>query len=287
MGATIVVGVDGTDPSRAALCWGSRQAAATNSHLRLVNVAVQARQDSRMLKHRLVDARRLSSAKQHTSAPWRPGSWWSTQCLRAILIQSTSSSPHRRTVTSSRSECTQNRLHSRSGVRLTQSAIDCRGALPGGNLPQRARRDGLGVVVGVGESDAAHSAIRFATAEARRRGQPLTLLRACDATDLPEDPGDDQWERDNGFEEHAKAVLCNATRIARSVHPDIDVRTRSVLREAAEALLDASGNADLLVIGSSRREGSARGLGPVSHDVLINLVGPTVIVHGGDPRGSA
>lgn len=285
MGATIVVGVDGTDPSRAALCWGSRQAAATNSRLRLVNVAVQARQDSRMLKHRLVDARRLLEREAAYVGSVAPGVVVEHAVLEGDLIDELVAASENCDLIALGTHKTgfiHGRVFGSRSLQLTAAA-----RCPVAIVPQRARRDGLGVVVGVGESDAAHSAIRFATAEARRRGQPLTLLRACDATDLPEDPGDDQWERDNGFEEHAKAVLCNATRIARSVHPDIDVRTRSVLREAAEALLDASGNADLLVIGSSRREGSARGLGPVSHDVLMNLVGPTVIVHGGDPRGSA
>jgi nucleotide-binding universal stress UspA family protein len=58
------------------------------------------------------------------------------------------------------------------------------------------------------------------------------------------------------------------------------IRNRSVRRPAAEALVDAASTSRLLVVGSSRRHGSQlAALGPVCHDVLLNITGPTVIVH--------
>jgi nucleotide-binding universal stress UspA family protein len=280
MHGTIVVGVDGTEPSRAALYWGMRQAEATGARLRLVNVVGDQQKASTIRQDRLVDARRFLEREAIYAGSVAPGVVVDYALLDGDLIDELVTTSENSDLIALGTHKT-GFIHGRVfGSRSLQLAAAAR--CPVAIIPQWSRRDTLGVVVGVGESDAGRSAIRFAAAEAHRRRQPLTLLRACDATQLPDDCGDEQRNGDSSFDEQTKTVLGEAAKMARSTHPDLEVRTRSVLRAAAEALLDASGNADLLVVGSSRREGSAQGLGPVSHDVLMNLVGPTVVVHGSD-----
>ena len=66
----------------------------------------------------------------------------------------------------------------------------------------------------------------------------------------------------------------------RAQFPTIDVHCRVVRLPAAEALVDASASAAVVVLGNSGPISDGQGLlGSVAHDVLVNLAGPTVIVH--------
>ncbi|MEO8906995.1 MAG: universal stress protein, partial [Microbacteriaceae bacterium] len=90
-------------------------------------------------------------------------------------------------------------------------------------------------------------------------------------------------ERDTSLEADATELLTEASQIAKDVHGDVDLRLRAIHRPPAEALLDASSAAALLVVGSSRRDGVQQTiLGSVTHDVLLNLAAPTIVVHSDD-----
>ena len=62
--------------------------------------------------------------------------------------------------------------------------------------------------------------------------------------------------------------------------------TREQFEHAIRAAGAVLGVTELLVIGSSRRHGAQMAaLGPVSHDVLLNIAGPTLVVHGDTETG--
>lgn len=136
-------------------------------------------------------------------------------------------------------------------------------------IPESSFDDRHGVVVGVDDSDAGRAAVVFAAGEAEDGGEDLTLLRAT-----RESSGTLSGER-------TAQVLDAAVRLARDSGADGAVRTRVIRRTPAESLVDSAASAKLLVIGSSRRRGTElSALGPVCHDVLLNIPGPTVVVHG-------
>ncbi len=133
------------------------------------------------------------------------------------------------------------------------------------------------VVVGVGEHAEPSPAVRFAYAEALRRGVPLEAVRAwrCPAhesTDHPL-PADAPARL---HEEHAEKALDEALRDA---PPDLELIRRTVEGHARRVLVDASHHADLLVVGVRRREGRfGLQLGRVAHAALHHSACPIAVV---------
>ncbi|MFF7452271.1 MULTISPECIES: universal stress protein [unclassified Streptomyces] len=133
------------------------------------------------------------------------------------------------------------------------------------------------VVVGVGEHPEPSAAVRFAFEEARRRGVPLEVVRAWrrpahESTDhslLSGGPG-------RVYEEQAAKTLDAALHDA----PEgVEVRGRTVEGPARKVLLDASHEADLLVVGVRRREGHlGLQLGRVAHAALHHSACPVAVV---------
>lgn len=289
MAGTIVVGVEGAEPSRVALRWGMERAAALGADVRLVHVVDDewATVGSRILDGMLADAGRLLEKEAVYARSLVPGVVVSTQLLHGSLMDeliAASKDADLVAVGTHKTGFIHGKIFGSRSLMLAAAAHS-----PVAIIPQPSRRDGSGVVAGVDASAAGRAAIRFAAVEAQRARQTLTLVRASDALGLPEVRDEVQRQRDRYFEEHAKAILSEAAAIARSVDADADVRIRRVRRPAAEALVDAAASAALFVVGSSRRDGEGRMmLGSVSHDVLINVTVPTIVVHGADvPESSS
>ncbi|MCE7481823.1 hypothetical protein LZG07_07795 [Microbacterium profundi] len=151
-------------------------------------------------------------------------------------------------------------IHSRVyGARVLQivSAVPCHVAV----VPHVDLRFRSGVVAGIAHDDALVEIIDAAGEEAAARTEPLLLLHS---TGTDSTPG---AERNGSIVERAKLI-------ATSRWPDLTVRTRCSPRPAAEALLDASRNAALLVIAI----GARGALGTVAHDVLVNIDAPVLIL---------
>ncbi|MFF8670055.1 universal stress protein [Streptomyces sp. NPDC015242] len=138
------------------------------------------------------------------------------------------------------------------------------------------------VVVGVGDDAKDSAAVRFAVEEARRRGVALEAVRAwrCPAhetTDHPLLAGEPaRLHEEKAAEELATAV--------QDVPADVEVRRRTVEGHAREVLVDASHEADLLVVGARRRPGH-RGpqLGRIAHGALHRSACPVAVVPHRDP----
>ncbi|WP_020658861.1 universal stress protein [Amycolatopsis benzoatilytica] len=106
------------------------------------------------------------------------------------------------------------------------------------------------VVAGVDGSAAALAAVRWAAAEAVRRGTELVVFRAelVDGPDLlphRKPLGDAEMLLEPGYRQ-----LCVAAEAARSAVPAVAVRRRLRLGAAAEQLIAMSGETELIVLGS-------------------------------------
>lgn len=139
------------------------------------------------------------------------------------------------------------------------------------------------LVVGVDGSPTATLAVRWAAREAVLRDASLELVSAWEVpvtgvgfgygfAPVPD-------EMLKGLVQGAEELLAKEAEQARDVAPDLDITTRVAEGPAAPALIDASRDADMLVVGS-RGMGGFRELllGSVSAQCAHHAACPVVIV---------
>jgi nucleotide-binding universal stress UspA family protein len=146
-----------------------------------------------------------------------------------------------------------------------------------GDTARPAPGAGQRIVAGIDGSDASARALRWALDEARARGAtveavhtwhvPYSLSFATAAVDFP------------AFEDAARHLLDRLVDAAEAEKPRVSVERVLVSASAADALLGAAENADLVVVGS-RGVGGFRGLllGSVSHQMAHHAPCPVVVV---------
>jgi nucleotide-binding universal stress UspA family protein len=150
------------------------------------------------------------------------------------------------------------------------------------------------VVVGIDGSPAAAEALEWAVAEARLTGARVEAIYAWDPSPLvAAGPPQSDWRPlRHDAERHAIEL------VRRVIDPDegVEVVPRMLIGRAAEVLVDASVDADLLVVGSRGVAGlESIEAGSVSHHCLAYAECPVVIVrhdplrkrHDSEPRRSA
>lgn len=134
------------------------------------------------------------------------------------------------------------------------------------------------IVVGTDGSTGSWEAVRWAVREAELRGAELLVVHGWQVPAVPEAYMVPSLE----YEEAATTVLAEAVETARSMAsaPDaVTIRSAAVNLRPAEALIDASEDAELLVIGS-RGHGAFAGLllGSVSLHCATHAACPVVVV---------
>ena len=118
------------------------------------------------------------------------------------------------------------------------------------------------VVVGVDGSDEARRALEWALAEARTRGAPVRVVHAYT---------DESARGEAELIVNAEVSSCDAA--------GLEVQQRAVAGAPVRVLLEASRDADLLVVGSRGRHGfPGLLLGSVSQQVANHASCPVVIV---------
>lgn len=140
-----------------------------------------------------------------------------------------------------------------------------------------SRRDR--VVVGYDGSVPAGVAVEWAAGEARRRGVPLTVLHAADPTlVVPFTPPDEPDQ----LETAAVRVTEEGAERARKVADGLEVDAETHLARTASALVKASREAALLVVGC-RGHGELTGalLGSVAFAVTAHAHCPVVVIRTG------
>ncbi|MDX3580694.1 universal stress protein [Streptomyces europaeiscabiei] len=286
MDLPIVVGVDGSEPGLRAVDWAADEAALRGAPLRLVYASLWERYEGARLAEDLgepserVRAEDIVDGAARRAHLRRPDVKITTEVLpeepEYTLLRESRTASLLVTGTRGRSALTEALLGS---VSLTVAAhahcpmIVVRGSHDNRALPATHGR----VVVGVGERPTSSAAVRFAFDEARRRGAEVEALRAwrCPAhetTDHPLLAG----EPARVHEEQAVKALEAALQDAPA---DVRLHRRTVEGHARNMLVDASRDADLLVIGAKRRQRHfGLQLGRVTHGVLHHSACPVVIV---------
>lgn len=282
MSATYYIGVDGSGPSRAALRWGVRRAAERNAAVVLVNtvddewglVGRDAAADAERQARELLLEEAARVAELHTGVTLTTrivhgGTAWALAKLPSpedLLIVGTHKTGFLR-----------GRVLGSRSVQIASAARCSVAIVPDTTLD--SRHD---VVVGVDGTDGSLPAVRIGAQEADRLDQDLLLVHAP-----PGAPRSDSSRSESGRNESSDdrspqtaRLMQDAAAVAAATASRITVRRRIAHRDPAEALLDASFDAALLILGVSARHGESTLIGSVTHDVLMNINVPVLIARG-------
>jgi nucleotide-binding universal stress UspA family protein len=136
------------------------------------------------------------------------------------------------------------------------------------------------IIVGIDGSSEAELALRWAAAEADRRGTELLVLYVYDWHMIgAPTPLGAPFVKD--AKANADTIVAKAVGIARGIAPDVVVRGEALLGAAAPTLVSASANGATVVVGNRGRGGFASlVLGSVSQQVALHAHGPVVVVRG-------
>lgn len=129
------------------------------------------------------------------------------------------------------------------------------------------------VLVGIDCSPSSELAIKIAFEEASLRGAALIALHAWTDRELVELPGIDWAE----VEAEERRALAEALAGWQERYPDVTVAQRLVGDRPARALLDASHSTQLIVVGTRGRNVLARVLGSVSNAVVQSAEVPVIV----------
>nr|WP_189189733.1 universal stress protein [Streptomyces albiflavescens] len=147
----------------------------------------------------------------------------------------------------------------------------------------REQSDATGpIVLGVDGSRAGEKAVDFAFAEAALRGAEIVALHAWTPDNVPLPPPQlPDAHRPGTVAEGEERLLAQALAGRQQKYPDVSVRHELVHGVPHEALIEASGTAQLMVVGARGRGGfTGLLLGSVSQALLHHAHCPVTVVRG-------
>ncbi|MDP3208418.1 MAG: universal stress protein, partial [Rhodoglobus sp.] len=252
MGGRVVVGVDGSGPSHAALAWAAARARSTKTPLLAVHVVEDetARAVGENALHGAVASVLTSSPDLsvdtqllHGAAPWE---LTRVAGLDDLLVVGTHKTGY-----------LNGRVLGTRGIAVATGARCSVAVVPEATTGRK------GILVGVASAASSRAAIVAGAHEAARTGQELTLIHAASG------PGSGRTD------------LTAAVALAIAAEPRLVVRSRLSRRRPADALLDASRSSSLLVLGATDpADVHAHHLGSVLYEVLLNINSPVLIARG-------
>ena len=261
MANRILVGSDGSAPSRAALAWAIRRARAASDRIELTieHVVDTAPQHSDLSRQASVDAERiLADDIERCTTLGVEAITVIRHGQPSLALIRDSADTDLLVVGSPQTGFLRGRVLGTRSVVIAAAAFCSVVVVPENNIALRR-----GVVVGVGPGTTSDTAVIAGAREAAHLNDELSLIHSA--------PGDE-------VANEAQFVLHRATELASSVAPGLVVRRRISRRRASEVLLDAGRAAALVVLGSPANESRTPGyIGTVVHEVLLNLNSPVMI----------
>jgi nucleotide-binding universal stress UspA family protein len=262
MSTTILVGIDGSVASRAAIAWALARAEALSAGVVLLTVVDdewgtisdrdlrELRSDAEQLAERELAFARGIAGRVPLSAAVEMGA--------PMLELASSASTHESVVVGSHKAGT---FHGHAlGARGLQLAATA--PVPIAIVPSSSANGRRGVIAGAGNAPGWIEAVRVAVREATRLGEPVIVIRSDRGTPL-----------DDG---ELRSFLDAADADKASVEIDL----RRTTTPPGEALAIASRRAVLTVSGRPTAPGARgyRPLGRTNNDLLMNAGGPVLIV---------
>ena len=261
-----IVGVDGSMPAAAALEWAAKHARDDGSPLALVHVVdpeaglmgadVEPELDAR--------GRAVLDAARHAVEEHHPGVAVTSELLTGVpawALAQLAEADDTIVVGTGKTGYVSGRV---LGSRSVQFALTAPGSVA--VIPEGDPRLRDGVVAGIDREETAALIATRAAHEARERGARLTLVHAVSPQAL------------EGARARHEGPLALAVDAARAVGDKLEIRSRVSTRPPAEALLDASRGAALLVVGPGSTAPHRSPLGSTLHGVLLNANAPVLVV---------
>ncbi|GAB3266770.1 universal stress protein [Arthrobacter pigmenti] len=286
----VVVGIDGSDTSSAALAWALREAQLREARLRLItaygmplleNTSIASAYREVHGKLRDIAADTVRSARAEVSGQ-------GVEVVGAVIEGDAAGALISAAETAGLLVVGSRGLGGFTG-RLLGSVSS---ALPGhaqcpvvvipgaetkGRHKNRSHSDDVGhtgVVAGIDGSEPAAAAALDAAEYAHRRGLPLTLLRARPPVESYIPLPLTEWE----LEGLQSGIDSEAAWLGR-YFPELNITARITDRQPVEVLANASDTAELVVLGNRGRGGFASlVLGSTSRSVVHHALGPVMIV---------
>lgn len=278
----IVVGVDGSTPSDAAVFWAAQEAAMRNVPLTLVHmvrtieptypqlplpegVAIRQEDGEQVLEHAVKiaedavsEANTIAIVSEVKASPPVPALVDMSADADMVVLGNTGRGAVARVVLGSVSS---------SVVRSAKCPV----AVIREDAAWMPRSDRAPVAVGIDCSPASELALAVAFDEASRRGVALTILHAWSDVAVYQIPWLD-WRSE------AKISLAEYVAGWREQYPDVTVNRVVALDHPARALVEESESAQLVVVGSHGRGGlTGMLLGSVSNAVLHASRVPVIV----------
>jgi nucleotide-binding universal stress UspA family protein len=136
-----------------------------------------------------------------------------------------------------------------------------------------------GVVIGYDGSPESELALSWAAATARRRGSRLTLLHSVNLSFIPGFPASDTSQVEPELQDAAKRLMDDGATRAGDALDASQIQTQYWLGSPSAQIVEASHNADLVVLGSRGRGRLTGGLlGSTSYAVAAHAHCPVVVV---------
>ncbi|MFJ8932865.1 universal stress protein [Streptomyces sp. NPDC102364] len=284
MERTLIVGIDGSEPSLHALDWAVDEAVRRATELRIVYASRWEQYEAHLPSNSL-DRSSLQQHAEHLAAQGverarqrAPQLTITSQVVpqdpTAALVEASRDAGA--VVVGSRGHGTFTGLLLGSVSLPVAAHAECPVVVVRGN--DKNVQGGLGqITLGVGDPERAGEAAEFALREAEMRGTDVLALRAwrCPAHEIPDYPTADS----EAHVVRAENELTSALHDPREAHSSVTVRAHPYEGRARDVLVEASALSDLLVVGARRRRsGVGLQLGPVSHAVLHHSACPVAVV---------
>jgi nucleotide-binding universal stress UspA family protein len=282
--SNIVVGVDGSPASDAAIRWAAREAMMRVVPIKLINVVAPTLVSSAMApNHTITQGEELQARQilkqarrivEELAGEKRPDIHIERQYAGVVpTLVDASNDAQMVVVGSSRRAFGRGMLGSVVAGLLHHANCPVT-VVPDPESAQHGIRDDAPVLVGIDGSTASEAAAALAFDEASRRGVPLLALQAwSDVGVFPILGMDWRTYRDKGAELLGERLAGWQER-----YPDVQVRRRLVCDVPDRWLVDESKNAQLVVLGSGGRGGYAgMHLGSVTSAVVRSARVPVIV----------
>jgi len=282
--AQIVVGIDGSVPSRSALEWCIDRAKTTGETVELLSIVdypLETQSDAF-----------VSKALHRANEMLRSEAEFARAYGIAVTTRLTRGDPFDGLVAASRSADIlvvgthkTGFIQGRSiGSRFIGLAAMSR--CPIAFVPNVSLISRRGVSLAVNDSPTGRRAAMFAATEAERLGQRLTLLHAEPWHVDPAESAKVRTERELVTASQTRSLISNQLASLTDAHPSLTTKSITTRKPLAVEAIDASMTASLVVLSHPQAHASiGSDSGRLVHDVILNLGGPVVVVPRADADG--
>ncbi|WP_169947048.1 universal stress protein [Microbispora sp. H11081] len=287
MSKLIVVGADGSAQALCAVDWAAAEAGRRHLPLRIVHIAV--RWEYNVATHEPgleaprpeaagLEVLRIAEDRARTFASVDVGCRLGIGPIPATLLQEAADAALLVLGSHSTGGFTRSLLGSVSRQMAEHAAC------PVVIVPGTGTGSGpSGIVVGVDGSEASVDAVGFAFEEASLRSVGLRAVHAWAHPAYPREMRPVRYDM-TAVEREGARLLSESLAGWKAKYPDVSVAEDVIEGVPTSVLVDASGAAELLVVGARGRGGfPGLRLGSVSHAVLHHAKGPVAVVRGLHP----